>query len=57
VRELRSDISGGLLAHTDVGDVPVSRRHARELREHLLEAATRGEFDAGAAPPTGRERR
>jgi two-component system, LytTR family, response regulator len=44
VRELRSDTSGGLLAHTDVGDVPVSRRHARELREHLLEAATRGAF-------------
>ncbi|HYH30185.1 MAG TPA: LytTR family DNA-binding domain-containing protein [Pseudonocardia sp.] len=44
VRELRSDLSGGLLAHTDVGDVPVSRRHARELREHLLEAATRGAF-------------
>ncbi|MCU1654298.1 MAG: hypothetical protein JWQ60_5447, partial [Pseudonocardia sp.] len=38
-------------------DVPVSRRHARELREHLLEAATRGEFDAGEAPQTGRERR
>lgn len=50
VRELRSDLSGGLLAHTDVGDVPVSRRHARELREHLLEAATRGTFD----PPVGR---
>jgi two-component system LytT family response regulator len=47
VRELRSDLSGGLLAHTDVGDVPVSRRHARELRQHLLEAATRGEFDSG----------
>ncbi|GAA5148631.1 LytTR family DNA-binding domain-containing protein [Pseudonocardia eucalypti] len=46
VRELRSDIGGGLLAHTDLGDVPVSRRHARELRQHLLEAATRGEFDA-----------
>jgi two-component system, LytTR family, response regulator len=44
VRELRSDLSGGLLAHTDVGDVPVSRRHARELREQLLAAATRGEF-------------
>ena len=42
VRELRSDIGGGLLAHTDVGDVPVSRRHARELRERLLEAATEG---------------
>jgi two-component system, LytTR family, response regulator len=48
VRELRSDLSGGLLAHTDVGDVPVSRRHARELREHLMEAAARGEFDSGS---------
>ncbi|GEC18317.1 LytR/AlgR family response regulator transcription factor [Pseudonocardia hydrocarbonoxydans] len=45
VRELRSDVSGGLLAHTDAGDVPVSRRHARQLRERLLEAATRGVFD------------
>ena len=45
VRELRSDISGGLLAHTDVGDVPVSRRHARELRERLLDAATKGLFE------------
>lgn len=45
VRELRSDVTGGMLAHTDVGDVPVSRRHARELRELLLEAATRGEFE------------
>ena len=35
VQELRSDVSGGLLAHTDVGDVPVSRRHARELRDML----------------------
>jgi two-component system, LytTR family, response regulator len=54
VRELRSDLSGGLLAHTDVGDVPVSRRHARELREHLLEAATRGAFDSGRGPAGGR---
>jgi two-component system LytT family response regulator len=46
VRELRSDVSGGLLAHTDAGDVPVSRRHARDLRELLLEAATRGDFAA-----------
>jgi DNA-binding LytR/AlgR family response regulator len=45
VRELRSDSVGGLLAHTDVGDVPVSRRHSRELRERLLRAAQRGEFD------------
>ena len=55
VRELRSDLSGGLLAHTDVGDVPVSRRHARELREHLLEAATRGRVRA--APDRRRDRR
>jgi two-component system LytT family response regulator len=48
VRELRSDLSGGLLAHTDVGDVPVSRRHSRELREHLLAAASRGDFDTGS---------
>ncbi|WP_433285004.1 LytR/AlgR family response regulator transcription factor [Pseudonocardia sp. CA-142604] len=45
VRELRSDLGGGLLAHTDLGDVPVSRRHARDLREHLLDAARRGAFD------------
>ncbi|WP_067964754.1 LytR/AlgR family response regulator transcription factor [Nocardiopsis trehalosi] len=49
VRELRSDSVGGLLAHTDLGDVPVSRRHARELRERLLSAARSGEFD-GAGP-------
>ena len=51
VRELRSDLSGGLLAHTDVGDVPVSRRHARELREQPLAAATRGEFGSPADGP------
>jgi DNA-binding LytR/AlgR family response regulator len=45
VRELRSDSAGGLLAHTDVGDVPVSRRHARELRERLLHAARHGQLD------------
>lgn len=46
VRELRSDSVGGMLAHTELGDVPVSRRHARELRERLLQAARRGEFGA-----------
>lgn len=45
VRELRSDSVGGLLAHTELGDVPVSRRHARELRERLLAAAQRGQLD------------
>jgi DNA-binding LytR/AlgR family response regulator len=45
VRELRSDSVGGLLAHTDLGDVPVSRRHARELRERLLHAARQGELN------------
>lgn len=45
VRELRSDSVGGLLAHTDLGDVPVSRRHARELREQLLSAAKTGQLD------------
>lgn len=45
VRELRSDSVGGLLAHTDLGDVPVSRRHARELRERLLSAARAGQLD------------
>jgi DNA-binding LytR/AlgR family response regulator len=45
VRELRSDSVGGLLAHTDLGDVPVSRRHARDLREKLLLAAKAGQLD------------
>ncbi|GAA1231304.1 LytTR family DNA-binding domain-containing protein [Prauserella halophila] len=45
VRELRSDSVGGVLAHTDLGDVPVSRRHARMLRERLLKAAQQGEFE------------
>ncbi|ALE74873.1 putative two-component system response regulator [Pseudonocardia sp. Ae168_Ps1] len=51
VLELRSDAGGGLLAHTDAGDVPVSRRHARELRDQLLAAATSGALDV-----PGRER-
>lgn len=46
VRELRSDSVGGVLAHTAGGDVPVSRRHARELRERLMRAAQRGELEA-----------
>jgi DNA-binding LytR/AlgR family response regulator len=50
VRELRSDSVGGLLAHTDLGDVPVSRRHARELRERLLAAARQGELNGSGRP-------
>lgn len=53
VQELRSDTHGGLLAHTDAGDVPVSRRHARKLRDRRLEAATRGDFEPGATHPRG----
>jgi DNA-binding LytR/AlgR family response regulator len=49
VRELRSDSTGGLLAHTDLGDVPVSRRHARELKDRMLEAARRGELERPGA--------
>lgn len=47
VKELRSDTLGGLLAHTEVGDVPVSRRHARELRDRLLQAARNSELGQG----------
>ncbi|KAA5824936.1 LytTR family DNA-binding domain-containing protein [Saccharopolyspora hirsuta] len=44
VRELRSDSTGALIAHTEAGDVPVSRRHARDLRERLLDNARRAEL-------------
>ncbi|WP_216901969.1 LytR/AlgR family response regulator transcription factor [Nocardia alni] len=44
IRELRSD-SSGLFAHTALGDVPVSRRMARDLRERLLRAARSSETD------------
>ncbi|MBY8855313.1 LytTR family DNA-binding domain-containing protein [Nocardia sp. CA2R105] len=42
IRELRTD-SSGLFAHTALGDVPVSRRMARELRERLLDVARSSE--------------
>jgi DNA-binding LytR/AlgR family response regulator len=42
VRDLRVSSSSGLLARTPAGDVPVSRRHARQLKERLL-AAVRDE--------------
>jgi DNA-binding LytR/AlgR family response regulator len=39
ITELRSDPVGGLAAHTELGDVPVSRRHARTVRDRLFHAA------------------
>ncbi|WP_046469325.1 LytR/AlgR family response regulator transcription factor [Allosalinactinospora lopnorensis] len=39
VRDLRVTSSAGLVASTPAGDVPVSRRHSRMLKEQLLEAA------------------
>jgi DNA-binding LytR/AlgR family response regulator len=39
ITELRSDPVGGLVAHTELGDVPVSRRHARAVRDRLFRAA------------------
>jgi DNA-binding LytR/AlgR family response regulator len=42
VTDLRVTSSSGLLARTPAGDVPVSRRHARALKERLL-AAVRNE--------------
>ncbi|WP_312871159.1 LytR/AlgR family response regulator transcription factor [Streptomyces lonarensis] len=38
VRDLRVTSSSGLLACTPAGEVPVSRRHARALKERLLSA-------------------
>ncbi|WP_181774527.1 LytR/AlgR family response regulator transcription factor [Amycolatopsis pittospori] len=43
ITELRSDPVGGLVAHTELGDVPVSRRHYRGVRERLFEAARSAE--------------
>lgn len=49
VRDLRVTSSAGLVAVTSAGDVPVSRRHARELKERLMEAARR-DHRMGAEP-------
>ncbi|GAB3123104.1 LytTR family DNA-binding domain-containing protein [Streptomyces calidiresistens] len=46
IRDLRVTGSAGLLACTPAGDVPVSRRHARALKERLL-AAVRDDPRAG----------
>ncbi|GGU93272.1 DNA-binding response regulator [Streptomyces filipinensis] len=42
VEDLRTDVVGQLVAHTAGGDVPVSRRHARHLKEQLFAAAREG---------------
>lgn len=42
VEDLRTDAVGQLVAHTAGGDVPVSRRHARKLKEELFAAAREG---------------
>ncbi|KFU76650.1 LytTr DNA-binding domain-containing protein [Amycolatopsis lurida] len=41
ITELRSDPTGSLVAHTELGDVPISRRHARAVRERLFRAANK----------------
>lgn len=48
VRDLRVSNSSGLVACTPAGDVPVSRRHARGLREQLMEAARSGRLGESA---------
>ncbi|GAA2415106.1 LytTR family DNA-binding domain-containing protein [Streptomyces glaucosporus] len=48
VHDLRVTSSSGLVACTPAGDVPVSRRHARGLKEQLLEAARRGQLGRAA---------
>ncbi|MER7838782.1 LytTR family DNA-binding domain-containing protein [Streptomyces sp. NPDC096040] len=42
VEDLRTDAVGQLVAHTAGGDVPVSRRHSRQLKEQLFAAAREG---------------
>lgn len=44
VRDLRVTTSAGLMASTPAGDVPVSRRHARTLKELLMAAARRDQL-------------
>lgn len=44
VVDLRTDTVGQQVVHTLSGDAPVSRRHARRLKDRLLEAARRGEL-------------
>lgn len=53
VRDLRVTSSSGLVAGTPAGDVPVSRRHGRHLRQQLLEAAKRDQLGRAAKPRDG----
>jgi DNA-binding LytR/AlgR family response regulator len=48
VHDLRVTSSAGLVACTPAGDVPVSRRHARGLKEQLIEAARNGQLGKAA---------
>ncbi|WP_431783722.1 LytR/AlgR family response regulator transcription factor [Streptomyces chumphonensis] len=48
VHDLRVTSSAGLVAATPAGDVPVSRRHARGLKEQLIEAARSGRLGRAA---------
>ncbi|MGD9481851.1 LytTR family DNA-binding domain-containing protein [Streptomyces sp. TRM70308] len=48
VHDLRVTSSAGLVACTPAGDVPVSRRHARGLKDRLMDAARHGELGRAA---------
>lgn len=48
VHDLRVTSSAGLVACTPAGDVPVSRRHARGLKEQLIDAARNGQLGKAA---------
>ena len=56
VRDLRVTSSSGLVAGTPAGDVPVSRRHGRHLREQLMEAARRDQLGRSANAQQGNPR-
>ncbi|WP_211240409.1 LytR/AlgR family response regulator transcription factor [Haloglycomyces albus] len=43
VTQLHASTQSGLMAITDVGKVPVSRRHARTLRSRLMEVVQEGQ--------------
>lgn len=53
VQDLRVTSSSGLVAGTPAGDVPVSRRHSRQLREQLLTAARRDQLGRSANAQQG----